>query len=151
MPSVAAVTIVGLNPMSALGCYFSASGRAFDVDSFLKRSTLVADAVFYRGQALKIPKGKLRRTNGFSVTVNRTKVFGDLAPQIPAALRFLRTHQAELRRLSRFPGVSDLRLVFPCCRPEGTHGVETFPAELLDLAGSCSIGIELSFYPGWKD
>ena len=134
--------------MPALGCYFTASGRTFDVDSFLRRTTLDADAVFYRGQPLKIPKGKLQKVTGFSVTINHTRVFGDLEPQIPKALRFLRKQQRELLRLSRFPGVSDLRLVFPCCRPEGTYGVERFPAELLELAGSRRIYIELSFYPG---
>ena len=109
---------------------------------------LVADALFYRGQPLKVPKGKLQQASGFSVTISRTRVFGDLSPQIPKALRFLRKHERQLLRLSRFAGVTDLRLVFPCCRPEGTYGVERFPAELLELAGSRRIGIELSFYPG---
>lgn len=137
--------------MPALGCYFIAGGRTFDVDSFLKRTTLDADIVFHRGQPLKVPKGKVLKESGFSVTINHTKVFGDLGPQIPKALKFLRNHQKELRRLSRFPGVSDLRLVFPCCRPDGTYGVERFPAELVALAGSSRIGIELSFYPGWGE
>jgi hypothetical protein len=137
--------------MPALGCYFSASGLTFDVDSFLRRSTLDADAIFYRGQRLKVPNGKLQKVSGFSVTINHTRVFGDLGQQIPKALKFLRNHQAELRRLSRFPGVSDLWLVFPCCRPEGTYGVERFPAELLELAGSRGIDIDLSFYPGWGE
>jgi len=135
--------------MPALGCYFTACGRTFDVDSFLKRTTLDVDAVFHRGEPLQAFKGKSREVSGCSVTINHTKVFGDLGPQIPKALKFLRKYRAELRRVSRFPGVSDLRLVFPCCRPEETYGVERFPAELLELAGSLSIGIELSFYPGW--
>jgi hypothetical protein len=133
--------------MPALGCYLNASGRKFDVDSFLQRTTLDANAVFYRGQTLKVLKEK-QQVSGFSVTICHTRVFGDLSPQIPKALKFLRKHQKELLRLSRFPGVSDLRLVFPCCQPEGTYGVERFPAELVGLAGSCRIGIELSFYPG---
>jgi hypothetical protein len=133
--------------MPVLGCYFSASGRTFEVDSFLQRTTLVADVVFHRGQPLKVPKGKLLPWSGFSITINHTRVFGDLSPQIPKALRFLRKHQRELLRLSRAPGVSDLRLVFPCCRPAGTYGVERFPAELVGLAGACRISIELSFYP----
>ena len=134
--------------MPALGCYFTASGQAFDVDSFLIRTTLDADAVFYRGQPLRVPKGKPLDRSGFSVTINHTKTFGDLTSQIPKALRFLRKRRRELLRLSRFPGVTDLRLVFPCCRPAGTYGIERFPAELLELAGSRSIVIELSFYPG---
>jgi hypothetical protein len=134
--------------MRALGCYFTAGGRTFDVDAFLRRSALQADAVFYRGQPLRVPKGKLQKVSGFSVTINHTKVFGDLERQIPKALGFLRAQQRELLRLSRFPGVSDRRLVFPCCRPEGTYGVERFPAELLELAGSSRIEIELTFYPG---
>jgi len=139
---------VGRDRMPALGCYFGASGRTFDVDSFLKRSTLNVTSIFYRGQPLKIPKDKLLEESGFSVTINHTKVFGDLRRQIPKALKFLRSHQVELRRLAHFPGVSGLRLVFPCCRPAGTYGVERFPAELLALAGSRGISIELSFYPG---
>lgn len=137
--------------MSALGCYFTASGRTFDVDAFLKRTTLDVRAVFHRGEPLKVLKGKVQQANGFSVAISRTRVFGDLEPQIPKALKFLRKHQTELRRLSRFSGVSDLRLVFPCCRPEGTYGVVRFPSELLELAGSRNIGIELSFYPGWAN
>jgi hypothetical protein len=134
--------------MSHLGCYLTAAGTKFDVDSFLKRSTLQPDSVFYRGQPLKAPKGKVRRTSGSSVTVIETRVFGELSPQIPKALRFVRQEQRELARLARFPGVTDLRLVFPCCRDEGTYGCERFPAELLTLAGSRRIDIELSFYPG---
>ena len=134
--------------MPHLGCYFTAAGEKFDVDSFLKRTTLQPDALFYRGQPLKVPKGKLRKTSGFSVTINTVKLFGDLKTQIPKALQFLRKEQRELARLARFPGVTDLRLVFPCCRDEGTYGCGRFPAELLALAGSRRIGIELSFYPG---
>jgi len=134
--------------MPALGCYFTATGRTFDVDGFLEGTTLRADAVFYRGHPLRVPKGKLLDRSGFSVTIAHTKIFGDLTAQIPKALRFLRRQRRELLRLSGFPGVTDLRLVFPCCRPEGTYGVERFLAELLQLAGSRRIGIELSFYPG---
>ena len=73
-----------------LGCYFTASGAKFDVDSFLEATSLEANAVFHRGEPLKYLKGKLKKVSGFSVTVNHTRVFGDLGPQIPKALCFLR-------------------------------------------------------------
>jgi hypothetical protein len=129
------------------GCCLFVCGEKFDVDSFLAKSPLrkLAD-IFYRGQPFVAPKGKLKKHSGFSVLINETKFFGDLRPQIPAALKFVRKEQKELARLAKFPGATELFLEFPCVRPEGTYGCETFPSELLALASSCRIGIRLSFY-----
>ena len=129
------------------GCYFTVSGPKFDVDTFLSESRLQPSAVFYRGQPLKISKGKLRKTSGFSVDLHRPRVFGNLRGQIPKALQFLKKEQPELARLAVFPGAAELWLVFPCVRAAGTYGTENFPPELVTLAGSCRIGIRLSFYP----
>ena len=130
-----------------LGCHFTASGEKFDVDFFLIGSTLRTYAdIFHRGEPMLSPKGKLREDCGFSVTIKDTRVFGDLRPQIPEALRFLRAEQQELTRLARFPGVTKLLLVFPCVRSAGTCGCETFPPDLVTLAGLCRIGIRLDFY-----
>jgi hypothetical protein len=132
--------------MIMLGCYFTASGKKFDVDSFLRTTTLKPDAIFYRGQPLTPLPGRVEET-GFSVTICETRVFGDLDQQIPRALRFLRKSQTELARLAKRSEVTRLRLTFPYC-PAGKLGSEFFPAELLALAGASDIDIALSVYPG---
>jgi len=130
----------------ALGCYFTASGRRFEADSFLATTTLKPDAVFHRGDPLTPLDGRVQET-GFSVTICTTRVFGDLERQIPRAHRFLREHQRELARLAHDHRVTDLRLTFPYC-PGDRMGYEHFPAELLALAATCRISIALSVYPG---
>jgi hypothetical protein len=130
----------------SLGCYLQVVGKNFDVDQFLKLSKLKADIVFHRGEQ----RGRRRKphpVSGFSIQINNTRKFGDLAPQIPMALKFLRWEHKRLKNIGRFPGVTVAHLVFPCVRERDEYGVERFPSELLALAGECGLSLVLSFYP----
>ncbi len=120
-----------------------ASGAFFDVDAFLKSSSITGAIVSHRGETTKI--GEVIKDSGFSVTINPK--FGDLKTQIPAALRFLKKQRRNLERLASHPKVSDRRLVFTYC-PGDVMRYENFSDELLLLAGSFRIGIAISFYPG---
>ena len=131
----------------SIGCWFSAGGVELDVDAFLADSSLEPDSVVYRGQITKLPGRPVEET-GFSIIVSETEVFGDLAPQIPDAIQFLKDNRGELHRLSCFPNVTDLCLTFPYCPGDTAMRSEYFPSELLALAGSLRIGISLSVYPG---
>lgn len=127
-----------------LGNYFMASGVHFDVDAFLKKSSFQRRIVFYRGQSDR--HGIIKSDNsGFSVTISTQ--FGHLEKQIPAALGFLKKHRKELKRLARFSGVTDQRIVFTFC-PGNRMCYENFSSELLFLASSLQIGFAISFYPG---
>jgi hypothetical protein len=127
-----------------MSCYFRAIGDEFDVDAFLAGSSLLADDVFHRGEPS--PNGKrVCPFTGFAINI--TEGFGRLDSHTAAVTDFLREHELELSRLSRFHGVTDMRLDFGHDRrPNAAVQSDYLPPELLALAGSLGIGIELSLY-----
>lgn len=131
------------------GCYFRATGDEFDVEAFIAGSSLDPDAIYHKGEPVG-HRGKVRPFTGFSVIVSDT--WGELRPQIADAISFLREGEYELSRLSRYPGVTDMRLDFPYERREGAAvQSDSLPPELLLLAGSLGITIELTLYPSEKE
>jgi hypothetical protein len=129
-----------------MSCYFRATGDNFDVDAFLASSSLVPDKVFHRGEPCQVNPDRKRPFTGFAVLVAEN--FGRLCSQTTEVTTFLREHEPELSRLSRYPGVSDIRLDFGYDRdPEAAVQCDYLPPDLLALAGSLGIGIELSLYP----
>jgi hypothetical protein len=128
-----------------LGCYFTAVGKTFDVEAFRARSPFEPNVVYRRGQ-LKGQTASAFAFSGFSITLNST--FGKLRPQLRAAGAFLRNYRVELNRLARFPGVTDMKLVFTYCPGTSANTCEYLPPLLLELAGRLGIGIELSVWPG---
>lgn len=126
------------------GCLLHVSGEEFAVDEFLAASTFKPYRVHRRGE----PKGKadhIHEDSGFSVDVS--DVDGELDSEIEDAVRFLRFHESELTRLATFSGIQDRRLDFGYYRRNVFMQSEYLPAELLKLAGTLGISIELSLYP----
>ena len=133
------------------GCLFWAKGEGFDVDSFLIGSSLLPDEVFHRGEYL-FPKTKkrLQTQSGFMIVASDT--WGKLKPQVADVIEFLQENELELSRLSTYPGVTTLCLDFPYERRKGAvTQSDTLPPELLLLAGSLGITIELTLYPPDED
>jgi hypothetical protein len=129
-----------------MSCYFRATGDSFDVDAFLASSSLVPDNVFHRGEPCQVNRERNRPFTGFAVQL--TENFGRLCAQTAEVTMFLREHELELSRLSRYPGVTDIRLDFGYERdPEAAVQCDYLPPDLVALAGSLGIGIELSLYP----
>ena len=96
-----------------------------------------------------MPKRKIP-SSGFFIQV--TDGFGRLNSHTIEAAAFLREHELELSRLSRYPGVTDLWLDFGYNRdPDAAVQCDYLPPELLTRAGSLGIGIELSLYPPAND
>lgn len=129
------------------GCVFHASGEQFAVDVFLAESTLAPYKIYRRGEPTRrtAQPGRQHEDSGFSLLASAAD--GDLAAEGSDALLFLRTHASELARLAQFPGVTDLRLDFAYYRRKTLLQCDYLPPELLFLAGSLRIGIELSLYP----
>lgn len=94
-------------------------------------------------------KGKPYGYAGFKSDVS-TKEWDDLPGQISDAIRFLRRHKADLKRLKTKFQVSDVRLDFPHNLRIGQHDIvaqfDYLPPNLISLAGELGIGIELSLY-----
>src|SRR6266481_4303855 len=94
------------------GSYLLVTGDTFNVDAFLKHSSLAPEFVYHRGQLTGF-KDRTFKFTGFSITVS--DVFGKLTPQIAAAIRFFHKHKREIARLSRYSGIEDKRLILTYC------------------------------------
>lgn len=129
-----------------MSVYFRVTGDEFDVDAFLAGSSIEPDDVFHRGQPGRVLCSKLSPLSGFAIQI--TDGFGRLRDHTEAATEFLREHELELARLSRYPGVAAMCLDFGYERsPDAAVQCDYLPPALLALSGALGIGIELSLYP----
>jgi hypothetical protein len=129
------------------GCMFHASGEQFTVDAFLAESSLAPYCVYHRGEPIPSIAHLDRRREVSGLSLEASSADGDLEAECADVLQFLRTHAGELARLAQFPGVTDIRLDFAYYRRKTFLQCDYLPPELLLLAGSLRIGIELSLYP----
>lgn len=131
-----------------MSCVLRAGGVKFDVDEFLKSSTLDVLTAFHRG-AVRFPTTSVTRTSeysGMNVTVCAHQ-FPDLRTQIEDAIRFLRENEQELRRLRHAPGLDRMDMEFPVEDRDMVFQSDAFPSRLLSLLGSLDIGLVISRYP----
>jgi hypothetical protein len=95
-------------------CVLRASGEDFDVDEFLRSSSLKPCAIHRRGTpylAKGQPRGRVHEASGLAIAVSGAS-WSDLATQVTDAERFLAAHRAEILRLVHFPGVEEATLDF---------------------------------------
>jgi hypothetical protein len=131
-----------------------AAGKRFDVDAFLKGSTLKARAVRRRGhpRSASRPAGPKNTFSNINFDVSNA-AWTDWNKQVKDAERFLVKHQKELRRLSRFPGMESFGIDFPVEVSEKVWNGETylscaFPLSLLQKATALGLKLEISIYTG---
>lgn len=131
------------------GCVLRAIGQDFDPDSFLADSPLSGAAAFRRGEPAGpgLEEDKRRLASGFNVTVSRAG-FDDLDAQVRDAVKFLRSHEDELRRLSGYPGVEEVCIDFGIRHRDEPAQTDVFPAELLWQAGALDIDLVVTYYTG---
>src|SRR5579862_2554057 len=131
-----------------MSCVLRASGANFDVDEFLKISSLDVLTAFHRGEA-RFPASSVTRKSdysGMSVSVS-TRESPDLRGQIGDAIRFLAENDKELRRLRDFPGLERMDLDFPIEDRDVVYQSDAFPYRLLALLAELHIGLIVSRYP----
>jgi hypothetical protein len=135
-----------------MGCVLRAYGSEFKVDSFLRDSSLKPYSIYRRGEPRfeNKPDGELNDSSGLKIDVSDAE-FEDLHGQVAGAISFLRRNQKELKRLRRFPGVERACLDFALSKRDVPCQYDTFPAELLYLAGGVGLDIELSQFPAIED
>jgi hypothetical protein len=131
-----------------VSCVLRAAGPAFDVDAFLRDSSLKVDAVYRRGESRTSGKtgGRVAVNSGFNACASDAGI-NDLGGQVREAVEFLQRHEAELRRLRAFPGADLVALDFGIQWRDVAAQSDTFPAALLRLAGNLDIGLTVSHYP----
>lgn len=74
----------------------------------------------------------------------------DFVEQVQDALRFLKANENELARLRNHPGLEATSLDFGVNRVDGFLRSSFFPPDLISIAASLSIGIELSIYGDYE-
>lgn len=132
-----------------MSCVLRAHGSDFLVDLFLQESDLIPCTVYRKKEPrspASEPQRKVHESSGLHVDVSGAD-FGNLHDQIQDAISFLQKHKMELERLCKFPGVERVILDFGIAKRATAAQYDHFPPELLYLAGSLGIGIELSQYP----
>ena len=132
-----------------MSCYLRASGANFAVDDFVKGSSLFpCDCrIYHKGEPVfpkTQPHGRVEECSGVNIKVSAAKR-GDLIAQIEDTIAYLKTNGDEITRLGQFPGVEIIGLDFGIEIPDELE-TNYFPPELLYLAGSLGIGIELTYY-----
>lgn len=136
-----------------MSCVLRVSGLTFNVDAFLKESSLEPLVVYRRGEPRgprSAPTRPLNEDSGMNVSVS-TREFSELENQIEDAILFLENHRQELRRLRAFSGVDRIALDFPIEERDVPVQRSSFPAELLSLMGELGVGLLVSIYPRTTD
>ena len=124
-----------------------ADGETFDVDAFVAGTGWRINRVYRRGEP-RLPskpgRGACERS-GLCVWVSAAGLH-DFPAQLRDAAAFLTDHAAEIRRLAAFPGVAGVSLDFAVAWRDLAAQSESFPPEVVRLAGACGVGLELSHY-----
>jgi hypothetical protein len=126
-----------------------AYGADFDVDTFLAACTLQVVAVKRRGEPVSPatqPDGRRHERSGVHVAASDASL-EEFPRQAQETTEFLRTEFEQIRRLCAFPGVEDVTLDFGIARRDVAVQCDFLPPELVRLAGSLGLGIEISHYP----
>ena len=126
-----------------------AHGDDFDVDGFLAGCTLPVCAVRRRGEPMlpvSEPHGRRYERSGVHMTASDAD-FDEFPRQADEATAFLRNESEQVRRLCEWPGVEGVTLDFGVERRDVAVQCDVLPMELVRLAGSLGLAIEMSQYP----
>jgi hypothetical protein len=128
-----------------MSCVLRVRGAHFKVSEFLSGSTLKPLVVVQRGQS-QYPNSPVPDASGFHVSVSEAD-FSQLKGQVKDAVQFLEKNQMELTRLVAFPGVEKVSLDFGIEERDMAAQSESFPPELLRVAGGLGIWLSFTLYP----
>jgi hypothetical protein len=133
--------------MPFMSCVLRAIGESFDVDAFLGDSAFSRAKTFHRREPRSGDAGEVGESgpSGFNLPVSDAGM-DELERQIQDAANFLREHEEELRRLSRFPGLEAVCLDFAIRRRDVPAQTDVFPADLLWQTGALDIDLVVTHY-----
>jgi hypothetical protein len=135
-----------------MSCILNIGGRNFDIDDFVAKSELRPNRKGYKGQPMFKTKPEGERLAHSSISIEISKAgFDNLKKQIAETIRYLKRHKNKLSHVSATKGIDyavlDFGVDLRIDRKKVLTQSETFPRELLKLAGDIGIDIELSIYP----
>ena len=132
------------------GCVLRAYGTAFNVDQFLKESSLSPCAIFRKGEK-KSQRSKVEYKKS-GITVVASEASGEkISKQFKDALTFLKRHKSEIVRLKKTAGVETVNLDFGVTLRIGYKdcfwpGIN-LPEPLIQAAAELRLELAFSFFP----
>ena len=135
-----------------MSCILTISGRNFDVDVFTDTTKLRPYRKSYKGQPKLKTKPNGGKLTSSSISIEASKAdFGNLKKQIADTIRFLKRNESKLAHIVSTKGIDyailDFGIDLRIDRKRILTQSDTFPSELLKLAGDLGLDIELSIYP----
>lgn len=135
-----------------MSCILTINGRNFDVDTFIETSKLKPYRKSYKGQPKFETKPASEKLTHSSISLETSKAdFDNLKKQISDTIRFLKINKDKLAYIVSTKGIDKAVLNFGIDlridRKKVLIQSDTFPNELLRLAGELGLDIELSLYP----
>jgi hypothetical protein len=135
-----------------MACYLRVGGKELNVDAYLKEHPCQVSNLHRLGEPKykNKPDGPKIDYSGFNILISDPG-FEDLKQQIHDAAVFLKDKEnaEQISVLLAYPGVEGVTLDFGVARKD----LDEFPVkwyhfspEILQLAGSLGVGIEITFY-----
>jgi hypothetical protein len=133
---------------NGMGCVLRVWGDEFDIDNLLSHVRITPCSVQRKGLPRFGPQSRVATATGFNIVTSEASEC-DLSVQINDTIAFLRLHNDDLAAIMSFPGVAGAMLDFSVESRLGGDIIgqnDSLPSELLLLAGTLGIGINLTQY-----
>src|SRR5580704_7678952 len=123
-----------------MSCILTIIGKNFDVDAFIKRSSLKGYSKSYRGEPVfkSKPDGNKLVYSRLSVQTSKAD-FNNLKKQIADSIRYLKRNKDKLSLITKTKGIDftilDFGINLRIDKKETLLQSDRFPNELLKLAG----------------
>ena len=135
-----------------MSCILTIRGKNLDVEDFIQKSGLEPYKKFFKGEPRirTKPAGKKHPFSGLSIQASDAE-FNQLDKQIEDTIHFLRSNKEKLQYITSTKEVDfatlDFAIEIRIDMERVVYQFEHFPSELLKLAGSLGIGLDISLYP----
>lgn len=127
-------------------CILRAYGETLDAEALTTCIQLEAKRVWKRGEKRSATSGKVHSDSGVTFAASNADL-DDFMSQVSDAIAFLERNLASVSALSAFPGVERVTLDFGRAIYKSNFAAFSYlPPQLVRLAASANIGIEISVY-----
>jgi len=135
-----------------MSCILTIAGKNFDVDTFISVSKLKPYKISYKGQPKFKTKPNSEKLSRSLLSIQTSKAgFNNLNKQISDTVRYLKRNKDKLTHIALTKEIDhailDFGIDLRIDREKVLYQSDTFPNELLKLAGDLKLDIELSIYP----
>jgi len=130
-----------------MSCVFRVVGDDLEIDALLVELKMEPYRLWRKGEPRnwRNPEGKKSECSGACFTASEAEMT-EFSTQVMDATEFLKEHREDIEAIVAFPGVEEAALDFGIELKRDFLNCDYLPPQLLRLAGSLNIAIELSHY-----